>query len=220
MLVGGAGSWFGLCSAHLHPALALVPIVPFMPKGTHDDGIFAEGESERHHDTLNNFEHFFKLPVDIGLYGFGLANAGVEFSSIGTGTFAVLFGLLFGKTIGIFTFSFIGSKLGFPLPAGMGYRSLLAAGCVAALGLTVALFVAGVAFTDPVLQGAAKMGALLSAFVAPVAIVLGKVLRVKEEFEALSGTKVTEVDEAFECSQKSAQCAAHSASEAGHSLDA
>ena len=36
------------------------------------------------------------------------------------------------------------------------------AGYIAALGLTVALFVASAAFVDPVLLGQAKMGALLS----------------------------------------------------------
>ena len=128
----------------------------------------------------------FKLPVDFGLFGFGLANAGVEFSSMGNATFAVLFGLAAGKTVGIFGFSMIGHLLGFSLPKGMGWKSLLTAGLIAGLGLTVALFVAGVAFTEPGLQGAAKMGALLSALVAPVAIVLGKVLGVRKEYELLT----------------------------------
>jgi hypothetical protein len=47
--------------------------------------------------------------------------------------------------------------------------------------LTVALFVAGVAFTEPTLQGAAKMGALLSSLAAPLALFLGKLLRVKRK---------------------------------------
>jgi NhaA family Na+:H+ antiporter len=157
-----------------------------MPSHGSDDGLFAEGESEAHHDTLNQFEHSFKLPVDLGLFGFGIANAGVEFSSMGNATIAVLFALAIGKTGGIFFFSMLGHKLGFPLPAGMGWRSLMTAGCVAGLGLTVALFVAGVAFTEPGLQGAAKMGALLSAFIAPIAIFMGRALGVRQEFERLS----------------------------------
>lgn len=184
LLGPGVLSWAGLFLAHLHPALALVPIVPFMPNMGHDEGLFAEESSGvEHHDTLNRFEHFFKLPVDVGLFGFGLANAGVEMSSVGAGTTAVLLGLIVGKTVGIFGFSMIGHLLGFSLPKGMGWRSLLTVGLVAGLGLTVALFVAGVAFTDPVLQGAAKMGALLSAVVAPLAIAVGRVLRVRAEYE-------------------------------------
>ncbi|MCB0353114.1 MAG: Na+/H+ antiporter NhaA [Bdellovibrionales bacterium] len=199
-LVGpGVMSWTGLYMASLHPALALVAIVPFMPSGGHDEGLFAESEGYSDYspkDTLNRFEHFFKLPVDIGLFGFGLANAGVEFSSMGDATLAVFMALAIGKTLGIFTFSTVGTKLGFPLPEGMDWKSLLTAGCVAGLGLTVALFVAGVAFTDPTLQGAAKMGALFSAFIAPLAMLLGKVLRVKEDYAKFkSGSSQTEVVE-------------------------
>ena len=61
----------------------------------------------------------------------------------------------------------------------MNYASLLLSGIIAGLGLTVALFVAGVAFTDPTLEGSAKMGALLSVLVVPVAIFLGRVLAVR-----------------------------------------
>jgi NhaA family Na+:H+ antiporter len=58
----------------------------------------------------------------------------------------------------------------------MGVRELVMAGFVAALGLTVALFVAGDAFTDPTLLGQAKMGALFSGFVGLAAILLGRSL--------------------------------------------
>lgn len=180
---GGILSWCGLYFAHLHPALALVPIVPFMPSAKRDEGIFAE-TYERGIDTLNKFEKAFKLPVDLGLFCFGLANAGVEFSSIGNATYAVFLGLAIGKTFGVFSFALIANKIfGFPLPTGMDLKSLFVAGSVASIGLTVALFVAGVAFTDLELQGAAKMGALLSAFLSIVAIALGRILRVHIKYK-------------------------------------
>lgn len=195
VLVPGVLSWAGLYLAHLHPALALVPIVPFMPNMGHDEGLFAEeGSGVAYTDTLNRFEHFFKLPVDLGLFGFGLANAGVQLSSVGAGTTAVLLGLIVGKTLGVFSFSMVAHKMGFALPEGMDWRSLLTVGLVAGLGLTVALFVAGVAFTDPALQGAAKMGALMSAFVAPLAMVVGRMLRVKEPRRGAPPIHVKPVD--------------------------
>src|SRR5690606_17905811 len=112
------------------------------------------------------------------LFFFGLANAGVQFGNVGDATWAVLLALVVGKTAGISLMSYLGHRLGFSLPEGMGLGALLVAGLIAALGLTVALFVAGVAFQDPALQGAAKMGALFSAVAAPLAIVLGRALRV------------------------------------------
>lgn len=176
----GALSWAGLFLAHVHPALALVPIVPFMPNGGHDEGLFAELGHDHHTDTLNRFEHFFKGPVDFGLFAFGLANAGVVFDSVGEASWAVLVALLVGKTVGIFACSMSAHVAGFPLPEGMDARSLVVAGLAAAIGLTVALFVAGVAFTDPVLAGSAKMGALLSAGAAPLVLLLARVLGVSK----------------------------------------
>ena len=55
---------------------------------------------------------------------------------------------------------------------------LVMAGFVAALGLTVALFVAGAAFNDGILQGQAKMGALFSGLVGVAAIGLARTLKV------------------------------------------
>jgi Na+:H+ antiporter, NhaA family len=180
VFVPGVVSWTGLFLAHLHPALALVAVVPFMPAGDHDAGLYVErhAHGEASLDTLNQFEHFFKIPVDLGLFFFGLANAGVQLGSVGDATWAVLLALIVGKTAGITLMSYLGHRLGFSLPEGMSVGALVAAGLIAALGLTVALFVAGVAFQDPTLQGAAKMGALFSAVAAPLAIVLGRALRV------------------------------------------
>jgi NhaA family Na+:H+ antiporter len=183
----GALSWAGLYFAHLHPALALVFIVPFMPHAGTDEGFFADEEDDRP-DTLNRFQHAFKTPVTIGMFGFGIANAGVELSSVGNPTWAVLFSLVLGKTLGVFAFARVAIWIGFPLPDGMTTRTLFVAGLTAAMGMTVALFVAGEAYTDPVTQGAAKMGALLSAGVAPLTLLAAYLLRVKQRPATMDGT--------------------------------
>jgi NhaA family Na+:H+ antiporter len=54
----------------LHPALALVPIMPFLPHASRDPGLFVEAPEA--HDTLNEFEHMWKRPVDVMLFFFGL----------------------------------------------------------------------------------------------------------------------------------------------------
>ena len=180
VLLAGGSSWAGLYLAHLHPALALVPIVPMMPNAKRDEGLFAEMSSGKtYSDTLNRFEHAFKRPVDLGLLAFGLANAGVQLSTVGNASYAVLLALLIGKTGGITLMSLAAQRFGFPLPQGMDRRTLVIAALTAALGLTVALFVAGVAFTDVALQGAAKMGALASAGAAPLVLLLARVFDVK-----------------------------------------
>ena len=174
-------SWWGLFSAHLHPALALVPIVPLLPGPKRDEGLFRDDVTTIETDTLNNFEHAVKSFVDFGLFFFAFANAGVPFSGVNELTWVVFLSLLLGKTIGIFAFSYVGILMGFPLPEGMNAKHLLVAGVVAGLGLTVALFVAGQAFKNNIdAQGAAKMGALFSGGIALVAFMLGSMLGVKD----------------------------------------
>jgi NhaA family Na+:H+ antiporter len=194
VFIAGPIAWSGLMLAHLHPALALVFIVPFLPGPWRDTGLFVEKDEVDHmgeetakdigldHSPLHQFEHDLKAFVDIGLFFFAFANAGVQFAVIGPMTWIVLGALVIGKTIGISGFALLGSKIGFPLPDRMGMKQVVMAGFVAALGLTVALFVAGEAF-DPAspLQGMAKMGALFSGLVGIAAVLLGRALRVREQ---------------------------------------
>jgi NhaA family Na+:H+ antiporter len=120
-----------------------------------------------------------KVPVEVILFLFGLMNAGVEFSAMGAPTALVMFGLLVGKPVGIFAFGLLAARgLGLGLPRGMTERDLFVVGCVAAIGFTVALFVASVAFPAGPVQDAAKMGALFSFAAGGVAIVAGRLLGV------------------------------------------
>ena len=112
---------------------------------------------------------------------FGLMNAGVEFSAIGNATWLVLAGLFIGKPFGIFIFGWVAAKpMKFGMPPGMTYADIFVLGAVAAIGFTVSLFVATVAFDAGPVQEAAKMGALLSFFAAVMAIALGYVFKIKK----------------------------------------
>lgn len=182
--VAGVLCWWGLYSAHLHPALALVFVVPFLPGPRHDLGMFIDDETEHTHDSpLEQFEHQLKLFVDFGLFFFALVNAGVAFGEINGLSWLILTSLIVGKVVGIVGFSLLAQKLGFQLPTGMNVGHLIVSSCVAGLGLTVALFVSGQAFVDPSLQGAAKMGAVFSVAAALVALVAKVGLGVTSEME-------------------------------------
>ena len=180
-LLVGCFSWYGFQEAGVHPALGLLPIIPAMPHAEVAFGIFAAAEKYLD-DTLNAFEHTLKVPVEIILFLFGFANAGVEFSAIGDATWLVLLGLLVGKPLGVWAFGqFAYSVMGLGLPEGMRTVDLFVIGCIASIGFTVALFVAGVAFDAGPIQDAAKMGALLSFFGAVLSIVAGKLCRVEKQ---------------------------------------
>lgn len=160
--VAGAGlvSWIAFYRGGLHPALALVPIVPFLPHASRDPGLFVE--APHMHDPLNEFEHWWKLPVQGILFFFGLVNAGVAVTSVGPGTWIVLAAILLGKPIGIVLSTALCVWAGLHKPAGVTWGDLTIVGIIAGIGFTVALFFATAAFPPGELLEQAKMGALLS----------------------------------------------------------
>ncbi|GGE35051.1 Na+/H+ antiporter NhaA [Primorskyibacter flagellatus] len=179
-LIAACASWYGFQEAGIHPALGLLPIVPTIPHADRAFGIFSEAEQYLT-DLLNHIEHALKHPVEIVLFFFGLCNAGVEFNSIGNPTWLVLAGLLIGKPVGILFFGWLGARpLKLGLPEGMRIIDLVVIGCVAAIGFTVSLFIASVAFDAGPVQDAAKMGALFSFAAAIISIIAGKVTRVQK----------------------------------------
>jgi NhaA family Na+:H+ antiporter len=174
----GALSWAALYIGGFHPALALVPIVPFMPHSSADLGLFDPREEYRS-DTLNRFEHWWATPVQFVLLLFGFANAGVPFEQIGPGTYYVLAGLLLGKPIGILVFSHAARLAGASLPPGLRLGDLLVVGVAASIGFTVALFFATAAFPGGTALAETKMGALLSFVAAPLAIVVTRIVETR-----------------------------------------
>ena len=176
LLGPGALSWAALYFGGLHPALALVPIVPFMPHSPRDLGIF-EPREEHQPDTLNRFEHWWATPIQFVLLLFGFANAGVPFEQVGPGTYYVLAGLLLGKPIGILLLSTAARLAGGHLPPGLRKGDLLVVGVVASIGFTVSLFFATAAFPDGTALAETKMGALLSFVAAPLALVVSRIIQ-------------------------------------------
>jgi NhaA family Na+:H+ antiporter len=174
----GGFSWAALYFGGFHPALALVPVVPFMPHGPRDMGLFDPREG-RQPDTLNRFEHWWATPVQVILLFFGFANAGVPFAQIGPGTWFVLVALLLGKPVGILVFSGAARLAGAHLPPGLHMADLLVAGIAASIGFTVSLFFATAAFPAGAALDETKMGALLSFTAAPLAYFTSRLLRKK-----------------------------------------
>ena len=179
-VLAGCASWYGFMRSGLHPALGLLPIIPAIPHADRAFGIFAE--TDRHlKDLLNVMEHALSRPVEIVLFLFGLMNAGVTLEAIGAATWPVLAGLMIGKPVGILAFGWLAAKpMGLGISPGMRIVDLAIVGFVAAIGFTVSLFIATVAFPPGDVQDAAKMGALLSFCAAAIAIVFGRLAGVQK----------------------------------------
>jgi NhaA family Na+:H+ antiporter len=183
----GALSWAALYFGGFHPALALVPIVPLLPHGRADLGLFDPREAYRA-DTLNRFEHWWATPVQFVLLLFGFANGGVPFEQIGPGTYYVLAGLLLGKPVGILLFSGAARFAGASLPPGLRLGDLLVVGVAASIGFTVSLFFATAAFPAGDALAQTKMGALLSFVAAPLALVASRLVRANAGAHAIAAS--------------------------------
>jgi len=133
-----------------------------------------ESASDRVISPLQSMEDNLHIAVNyIVLPLFAFANAGVAFSgdaeSIGDVTLAVAFGLLFGKFIGIFSFTWIAVKLKVAsMPRTMDWKSVSGISLLGGIGFTVSLFIANLSFGDthPVLLNQAKLGILAGTAIA------------------------------------------------------
>lgn len=112
-------------------------------------------------DNLHGAVNYIILPL------FAFVNAGVVFSGggeiIGSVSIAVALGLLCGKFIGIYFFTWLAikSKLT-PMPQGMNWKNIAGVALLGGIGFTVSLFVANLSFgsSHPVLLNQAKLGVL------------------------------------------------------------
>ncbi len=125
---------------------------------------------ERLESRLHPWVGFVIMPV------FALANAGVpvQFSDFGEPVaVAIAAGLVIGKPVGIVLFAWLAVRLGVAaLPEGVTWRAVAGGGCLAGIGFTMAIFIAGLALEGDMLT-AAKVGILgASALAAGLGITL------------------------------------------------
>lgn len=120
-------------------------------------------------DNLHGTVNFVILPL------FAFANAGVVFSGggnvVGDVSIAVAVGLLLGKFLGIYLFTWltIKSRLA-PMPAGMNWKNIAGVSLLGGIGFTVSLFIANLSFASdyPELLNQAKFGVLCGTVVSGI----------------------------------------------------
>ena len=149
LAICGTLSWIALYREGLHPAFALVPIVPFLPHEPRRLDLLADPPDD---DAVHHFEHEWNTLVQGILFLFGLVNGGVLLRGYDTGTWALLLGALVGRPIGILTAVRAAVAAGWHLPRGLGWRQLVVAALASSSGFTFALFFAtGILSTGPLL---------------------------------------------------------------------
>jgi NhaA family Na+:H+ antiporter len=146
-----------------------------------------ESSSDHVISPLQSMEDALQAPVNYLIMPlFAFANAGVVFSGggneiVGEVTYAVALGLLLGKFIGIFSFTWLAVKLKIgSLPEGMCWKNLAGVSMLGGIGFTVALFIANLSFGSkaPELLNQAKLGIICGTILSGIIgyIYLSKVL--------------------------------------------
>jgi NhaA family Na+:H+ antiporter len=177
LCLSGPLVWLGCYWAGLHPALALLPIVPFFPHSERDlDGIARPDRGG--HRAASHFESVFEYPVQAVAFLFGLVNAGVLLRGFGTGTWAVLTASLAGRPVGILAAVGTAVAVGLPLPRHIGWRELIVMACAASPSLAFGLFFAAAVFPDGPLLIETRMGAISTAAGVLLAMAAARLLRV------------------------------------------
>lgn len=105
---------------------------------------------------------------------FALANAGITLDGVdvahGAAAWVVVgvtAALVIGKPLGIVGASWLMVRMGFSrLPPGVNWNGIALIGLLAGIGFTMSIFIAMLAFTDPDLITAAKLGVLLASVLA------------------------------------------------------
>jgi len=159
LLSCGTLSWLAFFWSGVHPALALLPIVPFFPHSPrHLD--FASDSPRGRHGSAAHFEYVFLIPVQVVLFLFGLVNGGVLMRGFGGGTWAVLLAGMLGRPAGIMAGTGLGVAAGLRLPPRVGWRETVVVALTASTSFTFGLFFASAIFPVGSFLIQTKMGAM------------------------------------------------------------
>ncbi len=135
-------------------------------------------------DNLNFLINYLVIPL------FAFANAGIDLSQMSVGSLvsgvgmATMLGLVIGKFVGVFSFSWIAVKLKFvSLPAGTTWKAFASVCVVCGIGFTVSMFIAdlsyaGIGVIGETLLAQAKLGVLCGSVVSAIlgCVLLNKTL--------------------------------------------
>ncbi|MCK4833708.1 MAG: Na+/H+ antiporter NhaA [Gammaproteobacteria bacterium] len=171
-IIIGVVLWVSVLKSGVHATLAGVALALTIPLNctNKETGNTFSMSKDMEHD-LHYWVAFFILPL------FAFVNAGVDLRNVSldqmtTGVpLGIMAGLLLGKQIGVFGFSWVAIKLGLAkIPDNSTWLQLYGVSILTGIGFTMSLFVNSLAFTDGNLyQQADKLAVLIASFSAGIA---------------------------------------------------
>ncbi|MFS1861676.1 Na+/H+ antiporter NhaA [Vibrio lentus] len=167
-LIVGAILWFAVLKSGVHATLAGVVIGFAIPL----KGNKGERSPLKHLEhALHPYVAFAILPI------FAFANAGISLEGISLSSLTgmlplgIAMGLLVGKPLGIFLFSWGAVKMGIAkLPKGVNFMNIFAVSVLCGIGFTMSIFISSLAFgpTNAEFDTFARLGILMGSTTAAI----------------------------------------------------
>jgi NhaA family Na+:H+ antiporter len=168
-VVVGVILWICVLKSGVHATLAGVVLAFAIPLRTNEDEPCPLREMEH---SLHPWIAFGIMPL------FAFANAGVSLQGMTIGKLfepiplGIAMGLILGKQIGVFGFSFVAVKLGLAkLPSDLNWKLIYGTSILCGIGFTMSLFISTLAFHSSIGDAAisARIGILTGSFIAAIA---------------------------------------------------
>lgn len=164
-LIVGAILWYFMSKSGVHATISGVLLAFAIP--------FQDGQINSLSSVVEKSIH--KPVIFIILPLFAMSNTAIQIPSDWLSNLAnqsnigIAMGLIIGKPIGIFMFSYISVKIHLcELSNGVKFTHLFGAGMLGGIGFTMSIFITLLAFTDPILIQNAKMAILISSTIASI----------------------------------------------------
>ena len=162
-LIGGVCMWYFMLHSGVHPTITGVLLAFVIP--------FGNGGKKT---VSYSIQHFLHKPVAFVILPlFAIANTCIAlgndwFSGLGeTNSMGIIAGLVIGKPLGIWLFSFIGVGLGLcALPADLKWKNILGAGMLGGIGFTMSIFITLLAFENTEMVNNSKIAILIASVIA------------------------------------------------------
>jgi NhaA family Na+:H+ antiporter len=148
-ILAGVVLWVSVLKSGVHATLAGVALAFMISLEVKDGEGCLIPLAKCLEDDLHHWVAFMILPL------FAFVNAGINLEEIaitqmsGPVPLGILFGLFFGKQLGVFGFSWIAIQSGLArMPSGADMRQLYGIALLTGIGFTMSLFIDGLAFDD------------------------------------------------------------------------
>jgi len=164
-LIGGVFMWYFMLHSGVHATITGVLLAFAIP--------FGDGGEKSPSFIIQHFLHkpvaFFILPL------FAIANTCIAIGDdwhsglTQTSSLGIMTGLVIGKPLGIFLFSFIGAGLGLcTLPTDLKWKNIIGAGFLGGIGFTMSIFITLLAFDDADIINNSKIAIIIASLIAGI----------------------------------------------------